>query len=91
MSATAVQNLLQRQATELAADACTEAWDALAKSSDGTLSVSFSFKLTKCDECIASAPAASFSIRTKIEGKEDSEPTDVNQGKLFTADATKAA
>ena len=74
MSATAVQNLLQRGSTELAADTCAEAWDALVKSPDGTLTVNMSFKLTKIDDRIHMDPNAGFSLKTKIEGEADSEP-----------------
>jgi hypothetical protein len=68
-----IQSLLERQSRELAADCCTQAADALLNSEDGTLSVSFTFKLAKTHNAVCSTPAAGFSVRTKIDGEEDSE------------------
>lgn len=84
MSATAVQNLLQRQAIQLSADTCSEAWDALTKSPDGTLTVTMNFKITKINNRIHSDNKAGFSLKTNIEGEADSEPIDdPNQEKLL--------
>lgn len=78
-----VQALLERQAKELAADCCDQAADALLKSEDGTLSVSFTFKLAKTHNAVCSTPVAAFSVRTKIDGEEDSEAiSDPNQPAL---------
>lgn len=83
-SPTTIQNLLERQAIQLAADCCTEVADALLKSEDGTLSVGFTFKLTKTNDRVHCVPSAMFSLRTKIEGEEDSEPIkDENQPELM--------
>jgi hypothetical protein len=68
-----IQALLERQANDLAADCCDQAADALLKSEDGTLSVSFTFKLAKTHNAVCSTPVAAFSVRTKIDGEEDSE------------------
>jgi hypothetical protein len=68
-----IQSLLERNAKELAADCCTQAADALLRSEDGTLSLSFTFKLAKTHNAVCLTQFVSFSVRTKIDGEEDSE------------------
>lgn len=68
-----IQALLERNAKELAADCCTQAADALLRSEDGTLSISFTFKLAKTSSAVCSTHFVAFSVRTKIDGEEDSE------------------
>jgi hypothetical protein len=80
---TVIQDLLQRQAIEQAANGCADIADALTRSEDGTLSVSFAFKLTKTGNAVHSVSKWAFSERKSGEDSEDSEAIeDPNQPKL---------
>ena len=80
---TVIQDLLQRQAVEQVANGCADIADALARSEDGTLNVSVSFKLTKTSNAVHALAKWAFSERKSGEDSEDSEPIeDPNQPKL---------
>lgn len=83
MNPTIIQNLIQRVATEQAANCCTEIADALERSQDGTQRATFTFNFQKGQDVVLCDSVWSYSKTVKGDGITDSEPCpDPNQTAL---------